>query len=79
MKVLPFKREPNPNVIAACKRLLADAEAGELLSIVAVGARTEGAATEYWGINGDHWLVLAGAAACLERRVQDKLREREDR
>lgn len=73
--VVPFKREPDPGVIEGCKSLLRDAESGKMVVLVAVGVTDEGDAIEFYANDGKHRVLLAGAAACLERRIQDRMRE----
>jgi hypothetical protein len=77
--VVPILPGPDPYVVRACESLLRDAKSGQLLAIAAVGVRVGGEVVEFYGqVRPSQWLYLVGAAACLERRVQDSLRDIEE-
>ena len=79
MNVLPIKRDVNPSVVDACRQILKAAESGELVAVVAVGVKVGDELLEYWGQNQPGMMLrLAGAAACLERRIQDHIRDVEE-
>ncbi len=79
LKVVPIRAARDESVVRACESMLRAAKRGQLTALVAVGVLPGGDVVEYFGhVGSGYWIHLAGAAACLERRVQDRLRDIED-